>query len=431
MLESLKDVNSGLALEKYSGKILQGGLVVVRVVPMLASILEGCFEFITRPTISPELVDLAGMVAVVTGGCGAVGIELAILLAGSGANVILGCRGAGTESTDATGSAVEAEARLVRAGLWHGEESGERGSVQIWPLELASFADVRTFAQRVADDLKAVDILVHTAATKQGCFRTVDEHEVATQVNYLSPFLLTHLLSPYMMEGSARVVHTTCDAALATADWLPWPLRRTAPDSLPKIDLRALDRQQPGEGPDSVAGPCNAHAEYANAKLAVVSHSHELNRRMNHAFTSVGVSHVVNPGAMNNPFGQSNSEAAKSSWRSNIMGYLPPVWIGKNVYNFVAVRTLRSSQAGAKAVFHVASSPALGRAEVGGRLYSDVAGAFTNCGKDEAACGSVALGAQPPAASDRDLASTLWARTGHAIGLDFMRPLRGPKAVDK
>ena len=99
MLESLKDVNSGLALEKYSGKILQVGLVVVMVVPMLASILEGCFEFLTRPTISPELVDLAGMVAVVTGGCGAVGIELAILLAGSGANVILGCRGAGTEST--------------------------------------------------------------------------------------------------------------------------------------------------------------------------------------------------------------------------------------------------------------------------------------------------------------------------------------------
>ncbi len=260
--------------------------------------------------------------------------------------------------------------------------------------------------------------------------RTVDEHEVATQVNYLSPFLLTHLLTPYMREGSARIVHITCDAALATADWLPWPLRRTAPESLPKIDLHALDRRAAGADERTVASPCNPFGEYANAKLAVVVHSHELNRRLKVGFTSVGVSHVVNPGPMNNAFGLSNSESSKSSWRSSIMSNLPPVWIGKKVYNFNAQRTLRTSRAGAHAVFHVASSPALGDAEEGGRLYADTAGPFVGCKQDAAKCGSVALDAQPPAASDRALATTLWARTGHAIGAAFMRPLRLPKRGD-
>eukprot|EP01050_Picozoa_sp_SAG11_P003155 SAG11_NODE_172_length_13574_cov_14.732690_13_plen_97_part_00 len=64
----------------------------------------------------------------------------------------------------------------------------------------------------------SLDILVHNAATKEGCGRTVDGHSIVTQVNYLSPFLLTRLLLPTLRKDS-RVVHLTCDAALQQPDW--------------------------------------------------------------------------------------------------------------------------------------------------------------------------------------------------------------------
>jgi NAD(P)-dependent dehydrogenase (short-subunit alcohol dehydrogenase family) len=428
MLDSLKDVNSGLTFEKYSGKLLHGGLITVMVIPVVISFLEGVLEYLTRATITPEMVDLAGMAAVVTGGCGAVGIELAILLAESGARVFLGCRGAATEDTEASGSALDAEERILQAGVLKGEETAFLGSVQIWHLDLTSFENVRTFAQRVVDQVEVVDILVHSAATRQGCNRTMDEHEIATQVNYLSPYLLNHLLTPHLREGTARVVHTTCDAGLTTTDWLPWPLSRTTPETLPKLDFRGLEPRKEGKEPNSVAGECNAYAEYANAKLAIVVYSHELNRRLN-LFSSIGTSHVVNPGPMNNTFGMGETgPPAKASWWSTMMGYFPPVWIGKKVYHSVASslrqKTLRTSKVGAKAIFHVATSPVLNGAENGGRLYSDTAGAFTNCRRAANDCGTVSIDVQPPAASDRDLATTLWARTGHAIGRDTMRPLR-------
>jgi hypothetical protein len=231
-------------------------------------------------------------------------------------------------------------------------------------------------------------------------------------------------------------VHTTCDAGLMTTDWLPWPLSRTTPETLPRLDFKGLEPRKEGKEPHSVAGDCNGYAEYANSKLAIVVHSHELNRRLNLFSTSIGTSHAVNPGAMNSTFGLAETgPPAKASWWSTMMGYFPPVWIGKKIYHSIASslrqRSLRTSQVGAKAVFHVATSSALSGAENGGRLFADTAGAFTNCRKAASDCGAVAFEAQPPAASDRDLAATLWARTGHAIGRDTMRPLRAQQKLGK
>merc|ERR1719231_660893 len=174
---------------------------------MLLSILEWAAEFVTRPNMDGVAldIDLQNSNAVVTGGCGAVGLEMAIMLAKAGANVVIGCHGSDSKQVDAV------EGRLAELGLLNANQAsddddddglGGSGGIEVWPLQLESFERVREFAARVANEVGMLDLLVHNAATKTGCTRTVDGHEYITQVNYLSPFLLTQLLLPTMRSGS-------------------------------------------------------------------------------------------------------------------------------------------------------------------------------------------------------------------------------------
>merc|ERR1711879_1076955 len=138
--------------------------------------------------------------------------------------------------------------------------------------------------------------------------------------------------------------------------------------------------------------------EYANAKLAIILHSQELNRRLVDS-KQPGVSYAVNPGAMDSGFGRSDSKPTKSSTRSSMMGSLPPVWIAQKIYKYTLGRAvsylgtfmLRPVSEGTKAIFHVATSAALFDQETGGALFSDRAGAFTDCGKSPDKCGRVRI----------------------------------------
>eukprot|EP00747_Dinoflagellata_sp_TGD_P034707 gnl/TRDRNA2_/TRDRNA2_137419_c0_seq1.p1 gnl/TRDRNA2_/TRDRNA2_137419_c0~~gnl/TRDRNA2_/TRDRNA2_137419_c0_seq1.p1 ORF type:complete len:350 (+),score=38.55 gnl/TRDRNA2_/TRDRNA2_137419_c0_seq1:1-1050(+) len=348
------------------------------------------------------------------------------MLARSGAGVVIACHGDKDSDFD------EVESQLTTLGLLRGAGEPEKGWIQAWPLELESFASVRTFATRVTKEMGTLNILVHNAATKEGCGRTEDGHELTTQVNYLSPFLLTQLLLPMLHKVSARVVHVTCDAGLQLPDWLPWPLRRTDSETLPRIDLESLEQRQEGEDSGATAADCSPLVQYANSKLALLAHSHELNRR------TFVVSHAINPGPMDSKFGHSASvPPGKPSTRGSMMSKLPPVWIANQIYahtvgptlssfgNSVLRHTLRTSHAGASAVFHVATSLDLGDEEHGGGLFSDTAGAFINCGKPPEECGRIQAHRQPAAAADEELAVQLWDATEGAIGPEHLRPVRG------
>lgn len=192
------------------------------------------------------------------------------------------------------------------------------------------------------------------------------------------------------------------------------------------MHLDGLGERVEGEEPGSIAGRCDPLIEYADSKLAVLLHSQELNRRLNKGHKSRGVAQAVNPGSMNNPFGHSDSvPTGKASMRSTMMSYFPPVWIIKKIYGFtvgnILQAMLRPTATGAEAVYHVTTSPALGKD--GGGLYWDKAGPFTYCGKPEAECGRIPLVDQPAAVVDDKLAGRLWTRTKSAIGEDHMQPL--------
>jgi len=431
MLGKLKNIKTDIQfeeqMEKVCGKVCQRGFFFVMFFPMLITFLSSMTEFISRPTMLVKMAALQdGERFVVTGGCGAVGSELALKLAQSGAEVIAGCHDfeARKELDDAV---------LRKFLTWkrpmYGDED-EKGWIDVRPLNLESFASVRAFALHVSkmERTRGVDVLVHTAATKEGCNTTVDGMEYNTQVNYLSPFLLTKLLLPSLVSDGkpSRVVYTTCAAGLQEADWMPWPLARTQESTLPKIDVANIGR---GKSPwEAVEDKCNPLMQYANMKLAIVSHSHELNRRVRSKGKNF-VSHVVDPGQMNNPHGiRPSVPEGRQSLRSNLLGYLPPVWLFRKIYEYVKIKMLRDTQVGVDALYHVATAPSLQRK--GGGLFADTAGAFTNCDRSHPGlCGRVSRNEQPMAAVDEKLARRLWRKTMKSLS-DQLLPLKDGDVVE-
>lgn len=437
---ALDEIAASVAFEKNSGNVIKYATLICTVLPMLLTGVGTVQEWALRPAMVVAKADLTGWHAVVTGGCGAVGFELAVMLASSGAGVVLGCHGVDASQSGSEG----ATARVEQLGLRRTEEEGfsfepdeqsdgtSRGWIEVWPLRLESFASVRHFASRVAA-LSSVELLVHNAATKHGCSLSEDGHELATQVNYLSPFLLTRLLLPSLSSGG-RIVHLACDAGLQLPDYLPWPLRRTSPEALPRVRLDDLDVRTEGKEAGSIAGHCSAPLQYASAKLALVVHTAELHRRLSVNRTGV-TSLAVNPGAMANDF-YTNEPPAPTSVRGGL-GFLrglsfPPVWIARKLYGALFVNVartmLRATTTGAQAAFHVATAAALTQPYAGGGLYSDQAGAFSQCGRAAELCGRMAAREMPAAAADPQLAKKLWARTEQAIGATHLRPLESGEA---
>ena len=395
MAESIKEIDDADAFEQTSGKLLKCAMMIVMFVPGIITLLGAIQEWLSRPTMVVAPAELGGMHAVVTGGCSAAGLDLALMLAEAGAGVVVGCYGALSSEVATT--------RIAAAGLHRvavdddGFPSGVRGWVDVWSLELESFDAVRTFAARVSTELPSLHLLVHAAASIKGCTLTADGHEYATQVNLLSPYLLTRLLSPHMQgDGSAvargaRIVFVTCDSGLQLADWLPWPLRRIAPDAVPRVDLSGLDPRAEGKELGCMAGQ-----KHANAKLSLVLLAAEINRRL------VASAHSVNPGAMVG--GAAAPTTSTPSLQARVMAYLPPVWVMGKVRGAISSAMKRTVRHGATAIFHVATSAALASSKDGGALYSDAGGAFLGCGRPAAHCGRLPAGELPPAVTDKELA---------------------------
>jgi len=442
--------------EKWCGIVCK----IAVVVPLIFTyLLHPLNEFATRPAMNVETnVNLVGVNAIVTGGCSGMGLHTAALMVESGASVVVGCR-------DANGdTAVKAAARLKAASSRWGKNNhgSDLQPPQIWQLRLDRFSSVRSFAQRYIESGNKLQLLLNNAGTTDACNVTGDGIETAFQANYLGHFLLTNLLLPTIKKSSpSRVVHVTCREGYMRAahgygqsfrdgwfaGWLglPTPIKepiRVGSTYVESASRSAIPEDEENAGHELVTEGgdweeaseeedmdldtprgaamkknsslwtfrCHPADAYANAKLAVLTFSHELERRLRASIDSDGVvSHAVNPNVVDTDFFE--KAAALAPARANrAMSYLPPVWIASKVFGFFHSRLskamMRSVEHGAKGIFHVATSTSIDH--VGGGLFDDTESAFVSCGRAPEMCGRVHRSWQPAVALDRTAGAKLW-----------------------
>jgi NAD(P)-dependent dehydrogenase (short-subunit alcohol dehydrogenase family) len=139
-------------------------------------------------------VDLTGKTALVTGSTDGLGREVALRLAALGAQVIVHGRNR------------ERGAEVVR------QIESAQGKAVFYAADLASLAETRRLAETVLAHHQRLDILINNAGIGSvGERRTsVDGHELVFAVNYLSGYVLTHMLLPLIQRSApARIVNVS------------------------------------------------------------------------------------------------------------------------------------------------------------------------------------------------------------------------------
>jgi NAD(P)-dependent dehydrogenase (short-subunit alcohol dehydrogenase family) len=133
-----------------------------------------------------------GKVVLITGGNAGVGKETAVGLAREGAHVVF------TSRDPARGADALADIR---------KRSGS-DTVEVMPLDLASYASIRTFSEAFLASHDRLDVLVNNAGlVQQQRALTDDGFEMTFGVNHLGHFLLTSLLLDRLCASApARVV---------------------------------------------------------------------------------------------------------------------------------------------------------------------------------------------------------------------------------
>jgi NAD(P)-dependent dehydrogenase (short-subunit alcohol dehydrogenase family) len=138
---------------------------------------------------------MEGKTVVITGPTSGIGKEIAIGLAGLGANLVLGCRDT-------------AAGRAIADQLSQGSQAPTPDVVQV---DLASRKSIEEFARRILEQHARLDVLINNAAVSRGSEpRTVnvDGIELTFATNVLGYFLTSRLLLARLRENaSARIVN--------------------------------------------------------------------------------------------------------------------------------------------------------------------------------------------------------------------------------
>lgn len=130
---------------------------------------------------------------IITGANGSIGQALTEAIASQGLSVIMACRNL-TKSQPV-------QQQLV-------EKTGNP-DISLLPLDLASFASIIAFAERLSQDSISIQALINNAGVMNQYYsQTAEGFESTIGVNYIGTVLLTRLLLPLMHPGS-RIVTTT------------------------------------------------------------------------------------------------------------------------------------------------------------------------------------------------------------------------------
>ena len=184
-------------------------------------------------------LDLTGRRIVITGAASGLGLESARALTAHGASVTILAR-----SADRANEGASAVRALV-----------PDADVSTGVVDLGDLASIRAFADTYLADHSAIDVLINNAGVMACPFgHTVDGFETQFGTNHLGHFLLTGLLLPAILEGSAPRVVTLSSAGHSRSD----------------VDL---------EDPNFERTPYDAWVAYGRAKTANALFARELANR--------------------------------------------------------------------------------------------------------------------------------------------------------
>jgi len=144
------------------------------------------FGQLPAPTTS-----FAGKTVIVTGSNVGLGLEAARHIARLGAaKLILAVRS--TEKGEAAKKSIE--------------ETTNCGPdvIEVWPLDLCSYASVKAFAARATRDLARLDVLLENAGVVTTKWNVAEDNELTITVNVVSTFLLAFSLLPKLKETAAK-----------------------------------------------------------------------------------------------------------------------------------------------------------------------------------------------------------------------------------
>lgn len=203
-----------------------------------------------------DMPDLTGKIAIVTGGNTGIGYETVKALYEKGANVTLTARDE-KKAKDAI-EKIKSETKAA-------------GNLEIGILNLANFAQIKTFANEFKDKHNQLDILINNAGVMiPPASKTDDGFELQFGVNFLGHFALTGHLFPLLKRSpNARIVTLSIGAATLTDG----------------IDFENLKLEK----------PYNEWRSYAVSKLADILFTYELDRKIKAADLNI-LSLAAHPG---------------------------------------------------------------------------------------------------------------------------------------
>jgi NAD(P)-dependent dehydrogenase (short-subunit alcohol dehydrogenase family) len=132
----------------------------------------------------------AGKTYIVTGSNNGLGLETARHLVGSSASrVILAVRNISAGET----AKVDIERSTRRTGV-----------VEVWHLDLASYASVKKFAAKVQKDLDRLDGVIQNAGIMLDKWTTAEDMETSMTVNVVNTMFLGVLLMPKLIANAEK-----------------------------------------------------------------------------------------------------------------------------------------------------------------------------------------------------------------------------------
>lgn len=79
-----------------------------------------------------------------------------------------------------------------------------KDTVEVWQVDMASYASVQTFAARAEAELERIDVFLANAGIAPAKYAVLEENEASITINVVSTLLLTALILPKMKDTAAK-----------------------------------------------------------------------------------------------------------------------------------------------------------------------------------------------------------------------------------